>query len=253
MVVFSLDSTTRAGCVALIVAQDRGGPIVDERPGDPGRTHAERLPSDAVALLAAHGLTPADVDLFAVASGPGLFTGLRVGIAAMQGFALATGKPMAGVSALDALGQLASRDCAPRTRVAAWMDAHRRDVFTALFEVGTGPLFSGERLIEREGATVGDPGDTLERWKLMGGEPAVFAGDGARRYQDAIAQRFPGAIVAPETPLAGAIALIALERARRGEVVGPAGIQPLYVRRPDAELAREHAVADRAVDVGRRD
>ena len=86
-----------------------------------------------------------------------------------------------------------------------------------------------------------------------GAEPAVFAGDGARRYGDVIARRLPAATALPDLPLAGAIGQIALGRARRGEVVGPAGIQPLYVRRPDAELAREHAVADRTADVGRRD
>ena len=106
MRVLALDTTTRAGSVAL-VEDDR---IVDERGGDATRTHAERLPGEIVALVAAHGLGLADVDLFAVASGPGSFTGLRIGIATMQGLAFVCRRPVVGVPALEALGHLASRD-----------------------------------------------------------------------------------------------------------------------------------------------
>src|SRR5437762_8938463 len=86
MIVLALDTTTRAGSVAL-VADDR---IVDERPGDERRTHAERLPAELVAIANEHQIALADVNLFAVAAGPGSFTGLRIGIATMQGLAFTT-------------------------------------------------------------------------------------------------------------------------------------------------------------------
>ena len=76
--------------------------------GDATITHGVRLPGDLLRLLSAHGVRVADVDLFAVAAGPGSFTGLRVGIATQQGFALANNRPLIGVSALDALNEAVS-------------------------------------------------------------------------------------------------------------------------------------------------
>src|SRR5215831_7968433 len=105
MRVLALDTTGRAGSVAIV----EDGRIVREHEGDASRTHGERLPGELEAL----GISFASVDVFAVASGPGSFTGLRVGIATMQGLALVTRRPVAGVSALEAHAQLASRMLAP--------------------------------------------------------------------------------------------------------------------------------------------
>jgi tRNA threonylcarbamoyladenosine biosynthesis protein TsaB len=253
MRVLALDSTTRAGSVALLV-DDAGGETLDERIGDATRTHAERLPADLLAVLDSHGLTAADVDLFAVSSGPGLFTGLRVGIAAMQGFALVSGKPLVAVSALDAVAQLAARDLSTGIVVGAWMNAHRRDVFSALFRLADAPAFDQARLMPIEGASVGDPRATMARWmRDPATVPAVLAGDGAELYRTMLAETWPGVAVFGPSPLAGAVARLARERFRGGERGGAASVQPLYVRRPDAELAREHALAHRAAHVDRAD
>ncbi len=232
MRVLALDTTTRRGSVAL-ADNDR---IVEERAGDATRTHAERLPFEIVALVEAHGLTLADLDLFAVASGPGSFTGLRIGIATVQGLALVQGRRIVGVSALDALAQIGSRHAEAGARVAAWIDAHRGDVFTALYEVTDAPLFSPERLMPIEAPAVGDPDAALARWK---GKLDIVIGDGAALYVDLIERVALGAQVIAAPLLAGAIGRLAVARARRGDSVDPAGIQPLYVRRPDAEIARE--------------
>jgi tRNA threonylcarbamoyladenosine biosynthesis protein TsaB len=241
MRVLALDTTTRGGSVAL-VDDDL---IVDERSGDDARTHAERLPSEILALLAAHGRTTADVDLFAVASGPGSFTGLRIGIATIQGLAFVHNTPIVGVSALDALGQLASRDAAPGAFVAAWIDAHRREVFSALFRVGTAPLFAPERLAEIEPPAVNDPASTVARWReAVGDQRVVVIGDGAVLFADAVAPQAPAWRVVPPPLLAGAIGRIAVGQARRGETIDAAGLRPLYIRRPDAEVARDRRVAD---------
>src|SRR5262245_51166335 len=112
MRVLALDSTTRDGSVALVTSRENAGSmparefaVVDSR-GDGSRSYAERLPGDLVALLEAQKLSLADVFAFAVASGPGSFTGLRVGIATMQGLAFAAARPLIAVSALDALAHL---------------------------------------------------------------------------------------------------------------------------------------------------
>jgi tRNA threonylcarbamoyladenosine biosynthesis protein TsaB len=234
MLVLALDTTTRAGSVALLDDER----VVDERAGDRARTHAERLPAEITALLDAHQLTLADIGLYAVASGPGSFTGLRIGIATIQGLALVHARRIAAISALDALGHLAAAGSAPGTVVGAWMDAHRREVFAALYRVHAAAPFSAGQLEELEGPTVGDPPATLARWTLQVPlSPAVFAGDGATLYADAIARAAPDARIAPPVLLAAAIGRLAV--ARQSASIEPGAMRPLYVRRPDAEIARD--------------
>lgn len=224
MLVLALDTTTRGGSCALL----DDDVVVREQGGDPVRSHAERLPGDLIALLEGTGRSPDDVDVYAVAIGPGSFTGLRVGIATMQGLAFATGKPLIGASALDALAQIAR---APR--VATWVDAWRGEVYAALYEDGR----------EVESPSVERPQTVLAR---LDDRPIHFIGDGAATYADAILRALPSAtIAAPAHPLlASTIARIAADEASAGHRPSPHAIRALYVRRPDAEVAR-HARAER--------
>src|SRR5438105_15550725 len=109
MLVLALDTTTPAGSIALVDDHH----VVDQRSGDPSRTHAQRLPADILALIQANQATLAGIDLFAVACGPGSFTGLRIGIATMQGLAFVHARKMVGVPALEALAQCGSSDLPP--------------------------------------------------------------------------------------------------------------------------------------------
>jgi tRNA threonylcarbamoyladenosine biosynthesis protein TsaB len=234
VIVIALDTTTRAGSVALL-EDDR---VVDERVGDDTRTHAQRLPAEIMAIAGAHSVALADVDLYAVASGPGSFTGLRIGIATIQGLAFVHGRQVAAISALDALAHAGTVDVPSGTVVAAWMDAHRREVFAAAYRVTAAALFSRERLVELEGPTVGDPASILARWgDGLDEAPRVFVGDGAVLYADAIRRAVPGATILPAPLLAGAVGRLAV--ARRDEAIAPGNLRALYVRRPDAELERE--------------
>jgi tRNA threonylcarbamoyladenosine biosynthesis protein TsaB len=219
MHVLALDTTTRAGSVALVTDDC----VVVERSGDPTRTHAERLPGDILSLLHDAGLALAAVDVFAIASGPGSFTGLRIGIATLQGLAFVSGRRIVPVSALEALAQAGSQLLPAGAVVAAWIDAHRREVFSAVYRVAEGPAFVPARLREMDAPAVDDPASTLLRWEA---NAELLAGRGA---------------VIPPPALAGAIGTMAVHRARAGETVDPAGVQPLYIRRPDAELARERS------------
>jgi tRNA A37 threonylcarbamoyladenosine modification protein TsaB len=118
------------------------------------------------------------------------------------------------------------------------MDAHRRDVFTALYRVTGDVPFSRARLSEIEGPAVGRPASVLARWQTL--DPAfsaTFVGDGAVLYDAAVAASSPANVVKPMPDLAGAIGLLAENRA--SEALSPSAIRPLYVRRPDAELARD--------------
>jgi len=241
MRVLSLDTTGRQGSLALFV----DGRPADVRVGDPGRTHGERLPGEIQALFDAHGLTARDVDVFAVAAGPGSFTGLRVGIATIQGLALVTGRPVVPVSTLEALAW-SVRGRAGARLVGAWIDAQRQEVFGALYQVvepAIGPAADrAPRFVEHAAPSVGRPAAVLEAWKApAAGERVLFAGSGAVAYRDVILAR--GCGVAAEVldevpPLAVAIAEIAIARAAAGGSVLPHAIIPIYVRRSDAELAR---------------
>ena len=222
MRVMALDTTTRAGSVAL-VEDDR---VVDERAGDGSRTHGERLPRELEAL----GAPWSTVDVFAVASGPGSFTGLRIGIATMQGLALVTGRRVLGVSALEALAQIAGGSLAPGALVGSWIDAQRGEVFSALYRIADAPLFTPERLQELETPAVAGPDATRAAWSRHDLSSILFTGDGAARH-------LPGIEAAPL--LAGAIGRMAATNANRGVTGSPAAIHPLYIRRPDAELARD--------------
>jgi tRNA threonylcarbamoyladenosine biosynthesis protein TsaB len=234
MRVIALDTTTRGGSVAL-VEDDR---VIEERAGDLARSHAEQLPSAVVELARAHGVALPDVDLFGVASGPGSFTGLRIGIASAQGLAFVGHRRILGVSALEALAHARSLDISPGTVVAAWMDAHRREVFAAVYRVTRAAPFSADRLEEVEGPTVGDPASTLARWTArFGVRPTLFVGDGATLYEDVIRRAAGGARVVDHPLLAGTIGRLTVVRA--AEARDPADVRPLYVRRPDAEIARD--------------
>src|SRR5262249_44384373 len=153
------------------------------RAGDRSRTHAERLPAEILALADAHGVALADIDLYGVASGPGSFTGLRIGIATIQGLAFVHRRRVVAVSALQALGHASCAQSAAGTVIAAWMDAQRRDIFAAAYRVAGGAPFRAGRLEEIDGPTVADPQATLTRWDDLGIRPALFSGDGAVLYE----------------------------------------------------------------------
>jgi tRNA threonylcarbamoyladenosine biosynthesis protein TsaB len=231
MLVLALDTTTRQGSVALA----RDGGIIAAFAGDPAITHGERLPGDVMRILDTSGLRLADVDLFAVAAGPGSFTGLRIGIAVMQGFALANEKPLVGISALDATYEAVSAQLSalrPGGDVAIWMDGGRGQVFSAVYrslDVAEAPL-------------VDKPSEIVARWIRDGSHPAVFAGDGAIAHRNVIESANPDAhIVDPVPPLAPGIARLAELHVRRYGPSPPDAIRPIYVRRPDVELARDRA------------
>jgi tRNA threonylcarbamoyladenosine biosynthesis protein TsaB len=243
MRVLALDTTTRAGSVAL-VEDDR---IVDERRGDAARTHALRLPAEITSLLEAHGVALADIDLYAVAPGPGSFTGLRIGIATIQGLASVHARQVVAIPALDALARLDSVDAPPETVIAAWMDAHRGEVFAALYRVTDAAAFGQGRLVQLEGPTVGLPAATLTRWAAqLEIVPDRFSGDGAVLYAAEIRAAAPGARVVAAPLLAGAIGRLAL--ARRSEALDPGTIRALYIRRPDVEIVRDEKLRMHEID-----
>lgn len=232
MLILALDTTTRGGSAAVL----RDDTVLAQIDGDPSRTHGERLPAELEAVLRLAEVPLAAIDLLAVARGPGAFTGLRIGLAAMQGAAMVTGRPVVGVSALDALAAAAfDRLGVDQARIGVWMDAARGEIFAAAYEAAgsQGSLPALTALTALTEPEVDQPEAILARWTALDPSPAddwVLIGDGAVRY----------AAVAAPTPVVPAPALAPfigrLARRAAGQGGGrPHDLQPLYVRRPDAE------------------
>ena len=227
LLILSLDTTTRAGSVSVV----RDNTVLAEFSGDPTRTHGQRLPVELMRALEQARTPLDDIDLLAIAVGPGSFTGLRVGIATLQGLAVSRGLKIVPVPTLEALARGSTRDSERPPLIGPWMDAQRGEVFAMLYGPGRQVLAA---------ATSATPAETLTAWReAMGGDAVLFAGDGALRYRDVIAAtlgplaRFPATIPA----LASVIGRIAAREPERA--VAPHAVVPLYVRRSDAELARE--------------
>lgn len=226
MLILALDTTSRAGSVALI----RDGTVIVEFEGSAAMTHGARLPSELMRACERSGVTVTDLDLLAVAAGPGSFTGLRIGIATVQGLAMARGIRIVPVSTLEAIAAAAGET---PPRVAAWMDALRGEVYAQVFE-----SVAGGRVRPLVDAIAGLPSQVLAAHTSVL-EGAGFHGDGAGRYSDEIRAAMGGAahIAGTARPLAGAIGLLAAANPDRG--VLPHAVVPIYVRRPDVEITRD--------------
>jgi tRNA threonylcarbamoyl adenosine modification protein YeaZ len=240
VLILALETATRSGSVAAI---DTDRDLSVGHDGDAARTHGERLPVEVLDLLAAHGRTLRDVDRFAIVSGPGSFTGLRIGIAAMQGFAMAVDRRVQPVPTLDAIAEawFASEPVEDRSGesrcIVSCLDGQRGDLFYA------GWMVRQDQSLEHATAvippSVGAPADLIRAVGEHGaGRPLVVVGLGLDKHRDALAP-LRTSIRRTVVPLAVAAARIASRRLDDG--VAPHALRPIYIRRPDAVLARERA------------
>lgn len=232
MLTLALDTTTRGGSAALCDTAS----VLAVVPGNAARTHGERLPGELAQALHDAACPLSDVALLAVAHGPGAFTGIRIGLACMQGLAVTTGRPVVGVSALEALAFAHSR-----TQVPAWigvcMEAGRGEVFLQWFQRETDSPWgmvprSSPEVLTVEMAVPPEPGQTHGA--------LVLCGDGAARLGAHFGASWQ---VAPDLgPLAPAVAALAQMAWHSDPDVHrwtTEALEPLYVRRPDVEITRD--------------
>jgi tRNA threonylcarbamoyladenosine biosynthesis protein TsaB len=185
--------------------------------------HSRWLLPAVAALLQGLGLEAGGLDLFAVTTGPGSFTGLRVGLGSVQGLALASGRPCVGVPTLDVLAASAAGSSGT---IVALIDAFRGEVYSGVYDAA-GSL--------RGGRTVGPLAAVLE------GLPtgAAFVGDPAREQREAVLKAVPGAVF-PDWArfLAPTLAAVAVRVASGGGTVSPSELRPLYLRAADIRPPR---------------
>jgi tRNA threonylcarbamoyladenosine biosynthesis protein TsaB len=193
-----------------------------------GRRHAETL-APAIDFLRHQARVGLDeVGCVAVDLGPGLFTGLRVGIAAAKAIAHALRVPMVGVASLDLVAF--PLRWSPRLVVAA-IDARRGELFTASYRQVPGGI---QRITPYRVSTPGDLAADLEAT----GEDVLLVGDGGLRYRGEFEHlgRVELGDQGLAHPSAASLVQLAHARAVREEFVQPWAIEPLYLRRPDAEI-----------------
>ncbi len=204
MLILGVDTSGKHGSIALV-----------ECAADVSRT-LELVPLDGGAF--SHSLTKQRIDAFAVVSGPGSFTGLRVGLAVIKALAEILQKPIAAVSLLEAVAQAAGTD----GRVVAALDAGRGEIYAGIYDVANGRatrvserlITTTELLAEAAGQQVATPDQ-----KIAG------------------AVKAPGVTVhAPPLPQADAIARLGFAKIQAGETVTPEALDATYIRRTDAEL-----------------
>jgi tRNA threonylcarbamoyladenosine biosynthesis protein TsaB len=196
MLTLAFDTATSVATSALV----RDGELVAER-----SSRAARVLADADELLAAAGAQPRDLNAIVAGTGPGSFTGVRIGLAAARALAFALELPLAGVSTLAALA-------AGAPGAVPVVDAGRREVFGLVD--GAPVVAAAQDLLFEQGATC--------------------VGDGAVRYREVLEAR--GAIVPPrESELHLPRARFHVELAQ--EFTAPDAVEPLYLRVPDAEKA----------------
>jgi len=249
LLTLAVDTTTKSGGLALA----RDTQILEEQPGDETRTHGEQLPGTLRALLARHDLTTTEIDRFAVALGPGSFTGLRVGIATVQGLALAHGRAVVGLSVLDTLVEVGARLTANSDRpdiIVPWVDAKRGQVFSAMYrpeEVAeveaseTDNVALGQRWRLAVDAVAMEPAALLNGWAdYLAHQRVLVIGDAVGSHRSFLETRLtPGFRLVLDPPLlAGVMATMAACEPWRSRATTPHALRPVYVRRPDAELAR---------------
>jgi len=224
MLVLALDAAMSACSAALW--QDGRTLALRSRPMERG--HAEALLPMIESVMAEGGRTYAELDLIAATLGPGAFTGIRIGLAAARGLALAAQKPCAGVTTLEALA--AAARVMHGGAVLAVVESRRADVFAQAFD------FSGAAL----GPAAALPPDGLAEFvRVAGLAPGfVLAGDGAARAAAALAQ---AGIVAQTNDFArvpdpAVVAAIAAGRHGQASALPP---RAFYLRPPDVTFPKE--------------
>jgi tRNA threonylcarbamoyladenosine biosynthesis protein TsaB len=211
----------------LGLALARGEHLLAELHLDVGRRHTEQLALALDTLCSDVGVPVKALTAIAVSIGPGSFTGLRIGLAFAKGLGLALAIPVIGVPTLEVLARGAEPWIGP---VVACLDARRGEVYFSAYELAPGRMTALDA-----SAAVGSADRVAERVRALG-RRVLLIGAGTDLVRDHVG---PEVIIAPRRlgwPRAGLVAALGGERVESGTVEEPDHVEPIYVRRSDAEL-----------------
>lgn len=227
MKILAIDTSSQAASTALW----EDGALLGEEYIRVKLTHSQTSLPMVQTLLQHTQTSLEEVDLLAVSVGPGSFTGLRIGIAAVKGIAYALGKPCGAISTLECLSH---NFLGVDTLVCAVMDARCKQVYTALFRSVGGRL---QRLSEDAAIPLQELQERLSQYQ----EPIFLVGDGAQLCYDAYGSSMPHLRLAPEHlryQHAAGLCTAAWEAFQQGRVCSAQELAPIYLRLPQAERER---------------
>src|ERR1700722_4112864 len=234
MLILAVDTSTRTGSAALL----RDTEVIAEVSGYEEVPYSSRLFRDVALLQDRAGFRINEIDVFAVAAGPGSFTGLRVGLTAVKAWAEVHGKPIAAISGLEAIASECPEDgtgiSTNATFLAPFLDGRRGQIFGAIYRKTPG---NGAALALDSDESILSVDEFLQLVKerpaglvqLVSPTPEILPADRIREFL-AEAQTVP-----VSAALAPAIGRLGFERAKRGELIDALRLDANYVRRSDAE------------------
>ncbi len=226
MRILSIDTSTMMGGVA--VADSEKGLLAEVR-ARVKAGHSGRLMPEIDETLRRAELRIAEIDALCVTTGPGSFTGLRIGLSTVKGLSYSTGIPVVAVPTLEALAWNFPRFHHP---VCPMLDARKKEVYAALFDTSAGDI---KRLVAETSIRPSGLADILR-----GHGTVMLLGQGAGLYRNFFAEALgAGAVFAPPhlmAPLPSAVAELGLRKAMKGEYSVPETLVPFYIRKSEAEL-----------------
>jgi tRNA threonylcarbamoyladenosine biosynthesis protein TsaB len=232
MKILAADTSTMSGSLALFEDEN----LRAECTLSSGKTHNRRLLKSIDSLLGEAGWELEIIDAFAVAGGPGSFTGLRIGMTTMKVLAWARGKLFASVCSLDALALPLSYSANP---ICALMDARKSEVYCALYR----PDGKGALSIEIGYAAMSP--SRLARSLISNlTEPVIFCGDGWTAYRNTLRKKLGRLVLEPPSYFhvirAASVGELARRKFVKGQSDDPRSSVPLYLRRSEAEIHYPH-------------
>jgi len=223
MHILAIDTATNCGGAALSLDREVIGLVMAKQ----SLRYSETILDMVDFLLQQHRLELPEIDGFAVATGPGSFTGVRIGLTTIKSFCQALDKPVAGISTLEAL---AYRFRQVDSRVAPMMDAGRQQIYGALFRV------EGFSIHPEQEEQVLAPQKWLEEVPRNG---CVLVGEGAEKHRQTILDVNPDArVLETDNRLVDQLCPLAYERFSQGDICNAHQLKANYVRPPDVRLKK---------------
>lgn len=231
MIILAIDSSASSGSVALL----EDNQLIAEFTICVKRTHAEKLLPSIKILIDNTGIKKEDIDGFALTIGPGSFTGLRIGLATIKGFAWSLNKPVVGISTIEAMAMNIPFADKP---VCPILDARKKELYAGIYKFRDASKSLATCLMADSAI---NPNDLLKKID----EPTIFLGEGLKVYGDFIKTALKEmAIIAPTHlwPIkASNVGLLAFDRFKSGNVEKPENINPNYLRQSEAEIKVKRA------------
>ncbi len=227
MYLLGIESATPVAGVA-VMQKDR---ILSERLINNRKTHSGHLLPMIREVIGEAGIEPGDIGAVAVSSGPGSFTGLRIGMSTAKSLAQVWGVPLVGVSTLDALVHPL---CGLRNLVCPVLNARKNEVYTAVYDV------ANNALVDLTGPMAVKPGDLVQLLMQWPNRAFTFLGDGVDQYyeifEDLLKDKAVFAPAAVNLPRGSSVAELGFIRLQAGQGVNPVDLTPNYVRLSEAEV-----------------